>query len=107
MSFFYDEEIETLPSLFDDWMNETDHEEKKRLFKLLKSDELYDRHEIRRALNNLIKLSDLGAFIELNIQGFEKGYTLNLSEAIIPKDFLKLSDNYSPITVQLLSLIHI
>ena len=59
--------------------------------------------EFARALNDLIKLSDLGAFIELNIQGFEKGYTLNLSEAIIPKDFLKLPDNYSPITVQLFS----
>tara|TARA_Y100001963_G_C6549370_1_gene339122 strand:- start:123 stop:311 length:189 start_codon:yes stop_codon:yes gene_type:complete len=60
MSFFYDEEIETLPSLFDDWMNETDHEEKKRLFKLLKSDELYDRHDIRRALNNLINYERKG-----------------------------------------------
>ncbi len=59
--------------------------------------------EFDQALNNLIKLSDLVAFIELNIQGFEKGYTLNLSEAIIPKDFLKLPDNYSPITVQLFS----
>ena len=59
--------------------------------------------EFDQALNNLIKLSDLGAFIELNIQGFEKGYTLKLSEAIIPKDFLKLPDNYSPITVQLFS----
>ena len=59
--------------------------------------------EFDQALNNLIKLSDLGAFIETNIQGFEKGYTLNLSESIIPKDFLKLPKNYSPITVQLFS----
>ena len=59
--------------------------------------------EFDQALNNLIKLSDLGAFIEINIQGFEKGYTLNLSESIIPKDFLKLPKNYSPITVQLFS----
>ncbi len=48
-------------------------------------------------------MSDLGAFIEINIQGFEKGYTLNLSESIIPKDFLKIPSNYSPITVQLFS----
>jgi hypothetical protein len=59
--------------------------------------------EFDQALNNLIKLSDLGAFIEINIQGFEKGYTLNLSESIIPKDFLKIPKNYSPITVQLFS----
>ena len=60
MSFFYDEEIETLPSLFDDWMNETDHEEKKRLFKLLKSDELYDRKQISCALINLVKYERKG-----------------------------------------------
>ena len=54
--------------------------------------------EFDQALNNLIKLSDLGAFIEINIQGFEKSYTLNLSESIIPKDFLKIPKNYSPIT---------
>ena len=59
--------------------------------------------EFDHALNNLIKLSDLGAFIEINIQGFEKSYTLNLSESIIPKDFLKIPKNYSPITVQLFS----
>ena len=59
--------------------------------------------EFDQALNNLIKLSDLGAFIEINIQGFEKSYTLNLSESIIPKDFLKIPKNYSPITVQLFS----
>ena len=59
--------------------------------------------EFDNALNNLIKLSDLGSFIEINIQGFEKGYTLNLSEPIIPNDFLKLPKSYTPITSHLLS----
>ncbi len=52
-----------------------------------------------RALGNLIKMSDLGAFIQINIQGIEKVYTLNLDELHIPSDFIK--DNLTPRTVHL------
>ncbi len=41
------------------------------------------------ALNNLIKISDLGAFIQLRIQGMDKRYSLHFSELDIPTDFLK------------------
>ncbi len=44
--------------------------------------------EFDRALNNLIKMSDIGAFIQLNIHGIERQYTLNLLDYDIPKDFL-------------------
>ena len=40
-----------------------------------------------RALGNLIKISDLGAFIQLKISGLEKGYSLNINEMVIPNDF--------------------
>lgn len=55
-----------------------------------------------RALNNLIKMSDLGAFIQLNTAGFEKLYTINLPEASIPSDFLKADQSLTPLTVYLL-----
>lgn len=57
--------------------------------------------EFDRALSNLIKMSDLGAFIQLNIQGLEKGYSLNLTELPIPADFLNLPPDYSPLSVHL------
>lgn len=57
--------------------------------------------EFDQALGNLIKMSDLGAFIQLNIQGLEKMYSLNVHELNIPPDFLKFPDNYSPISVHL------
>jgi len=44
--------------------------------------------EFDRALGNLIKMSDMGAFIQLKIQGLEKVYSLNLGELNIPDDFL-------------------
>jgi pterin-4a-carbinolamine dehydratase len=57
--------------------------------------------EFDRALNNLIKMSDLGAFIQLNIQGLEKVYTLNLAELDIPADFLRGDTPPSPVTIHL------
>jgi hypothetical protein len=42
-----------------------------------------------KALNNLIKISDLGAFIQLNISGLERGYSLKINEMVIPNDFIK------------------
>ncbi len=57
--------------------------------------------EFDRALGNLIKMSDLGAFIQLHIQGLEKGYSLNLREMNIPEDFLKLPPNYSTLNIHL------
>ena len=59
--------------------------------------------EFGKALQNLIRMSDLGAFIELNIQGVDKLYTINLHDLDIPKDFLKNMTNYSPLTVKLFS----
>lgn len=57
--------------------------------------------EFDQALQNLIRMSDLGAFIELNIQGIDKVYSLNLRELEIPDDFLKDMKGYSPLTVRL------
>ncbi len=45
--------------------------------------------EFDQALANLVRISDLGAFVQLNISGVEKSYTLNLAEMAIPADFLK------------------
>jgi len=45
--------------------------------------------EFDHALQNLIKISDLGAFIQLNIQGMDKRYSLHFHELDIPSDFLK------------------
>ncbi|NHZ84723.1 MAG: hypothetical protein GWP19_02450 [Planctomycetia bacterium] len=42
-----------------------------------------------KALNNLIKISDMGAFIELTISGLERLYTINIQELDIPADFIK------------------
>lgn len=42
-----------------------------------------------RALGNLIRMSDLGAFIQLNVTGMDKLYTLNIKEQNIPGDFIK------------------
>ncbi len=42
-----------------------------------------------KALNNLIKISDMGAFIELKISGLERVYSINLQELDIPEDFIK------------------
>ncbi|NOZ75224.1 MAG: hypothetical protein GXO90_07570, partial [FCB group bacterium] len=36
--------------------------------------------EFDHALNNLIKISDLGAFIQLKIQGMDKRYSLHFHE---------------------------
>jgi len=57
--------------------------------------------EFDQALGNLIKMSDMGAFIQLNIQGLEKGYTINVKELNIPHDFLNISSAYNPLTVHL------
>lgn len=57
--------------------------------------------EFDQALQNLIRMSDLGAFIELNIQGIDKVYSLNLLELDIPDDFLKDMKGYSALTVRL------
>ncbi len=42
-----------------------------------------------KALANLIKISDLGAFIELKISGLERSYSINIQELDIPEDFVK------------------
>lgn len=57
--------------------------------------------EFDQALSNLIKMSDLGAFIQLHIQGLEKGYSINLMDMNIPADFIKLPTNYSALNIHL------
>ncbi len=57
--------------------------------------------EFDRALNNLIKMSDLGAFLQINVQGLEKLYTINVPELNIPNDFLKSDVQLSPVTIHL------
>ncbi|HJM70030.1 MAG TPA: hypothetical protein QGF08_04005 [Candidatus Marinimicrobia bacterium] len=57
--------------------------------------------EFDKALGNLIKMSDLGAFIQINIQGIEKIYSLNLHELHTPPDFLQNNITPAPITVHL------
>jgi len=60
--------------------------------------------EFDRALNALIKMSDLGAFIQLNIQGIDRSYTLNVNELNIPTDFLKTETFATPLSVYLFPL---
>ncbi len=59
--------------------------------------------EFGQALQNLIRMSDLGAFIELNIQGLDKLYSINLRDLDVPRDFLKDMKGYTPLTVKLFS----
>ncbi|MDP6532330.1 MAG: hypothetical protein QF845_06015 [Candidatus Marinimicrobia bacterium] len=59
--------------------------------------------EFGQALQNLIRMSDLGAFIELNIQGLDKLYSINLRDLDVPGDFLKDMKGYTPLTVKLFS----
>ncbi len=54
-----------------------------------------------KALSNLIKISDLGAFIELKISGLERLYTLNVQELNIPQDFLKQDISTIPFSIHL------
>jgi len=54
-----------------------------------------------KALNNLIKISDLGAFIELSIGGMDRLYSLNIQELEIPQDFLKKDFSSIPFSIHL------
>jgi len=54
-----------------------------------------------KALNNLIKISDMGAFIELKISGLERLYTLNIQELEIPSDFIKTNISTIPLSLPL------
>ena len=51
------------------------------------------------ALNNLIKISEFGAFIQLKIQGLHTMYTLDLQELDVPENFLK--SNHSPTSMNI------
>ena len=44
--------------------------------------------EFDKSMDNLIKMSDLGAFISINVHGVEKSYSVHTSELEIPADFL-------------------
>ncbi len=44
--------------------------------------------EFDRALHNLIKMSDLGAFISVTVHGLDKSYSVHVRELEIPEDFL-------------------
>lgn len=54
-----------------------------------------------KALSNLIKISDMGAFIELTISGMDKSYTLNIQEFDIQQDFLKKNISTVPFSIHL------
>ena len=54
-----------------------------------------------KALSNLIKISDLGAFIELKIGGLERVYSINIQELDIPKDFIKNDISSMPFSINL------
>ena len=54
--------------------------------------------EYDTAIQNFIKMSDYGAFIELNVVGIEKSYSLSLNELQIPRRYRKQQrDIASPI----------
>ena len=44
--------------------------------------------EFDKALHNLIKMSDLGAFISVTVHGLDKSYSVHVRELEIPEDFL-------------------
>lgn len=54
-----------------------------------------------KALSNLIKISDMGAFIELTISGLERLYTINIQELDIPTDFVKKEISTIPFSIHL------
>ncbi len=54
-----------------------------------------------KALSNLIKISDLGAFIELKISGLERLYSIKIQELDIPSDFLKKDISTIPFSIHL------
>ena len=54
-----------------------------------------------KALSNLIKISDMGAFIELKIGGLERLFTLNIQELDIPPDFIKKDTSTIPFSIHL------
>lgn len=50
------------------------------------------------ALENLVRIADFGAFIQLNFQGIDKSYSLSLNELRIPNKYLvKNPEPISPI----------
>ncbi len=54
-----------------------------------------------KALSNLIKISNMGAFIELTISGLERLYTINIQELDIPTDFIKKDMSTIPFSTHL------
>lgn len=44
--------------------------------------------EFDKSLDNLIKMSDLGAFVTITVHGVEKSYSVHTTELEIPEDFL-------------------
>ena len=49
--------------------------------------------EYERAIKNFIKISDFGAFIELNVSGIEKSFSLSLNELRVPQRYRLSHDN--------------
>ena len=65
----------------------------------LKSDikSITNLSQFDNALNNLIKISEFGAFIQLKIQGLHTMYTLDLQELDVPEYFLNLHYSHHPL----------
>ncbi|MFH1250560.1 MAG: hypothetical protein V1715_05620 [bacterium] len=54
--------------------------------------------EYDKALRNFIKMSDFGAFIELNVSGMEKSFSFSLNELQIPRRYRQTrQDSSSPV----------
>ncbi|MBN2600392.1 MAG: hypothetical protein JXR87_00210 [Candidatus Marinimicrobia bacterium] len=54
--------------------------------------------EYDRALQNFIKMSDFGAFIELNVAGMEKSFSFSLNELQVPRRYRQSrQDSNSPV----------
>ena len=55
--------------------------------------------EFDKALDNLIRMSDLGAFISINVHGLDKSFSVHVRELEIPPEFLQngRGDTVSPV----------
>jgi hypothetical protein len=54
-----------------------------------------------KALSNLIRISDMGAFIQLSISGMDRSYSLNIQELDVPQDFFKKGISTIPFSIHL------
>ena len=63
--------------------------------------------EFDKALDNMIRMNDLGAFISINVHGLDKSYSVHIRELEIPQEFLKTGHSEAVSTVYYLFPAHI